>query len=171
MPEIVLRVNGADHRLDVEARVTLLDALRDALDLHGTRKGCGHGECGACTVHLNSRRIKACMTFAVMHDASTGDEIVTIEGLADGDRLHPMQRAFLRRDGYQCGYCTPGQIMSAVAMLREVGDGWPSVAAADVRRPPPALDAHEVRERMSGNLCRCGAYRNIVRAVLDVAEA
>lgn len=148
---LTLRVNGQPYTLQVDPRVTLLDALREYLGLTGSKKGCAHGECGACTVHVDGRRINACLTFAVMH---ADHEITTIEGLADGDRLHPMQEAFVHHDGFQCGYCTPGQIMSAVALLRE---GHTHSAA-------------EVREWMSGNLCRCSAYPNIVAAIRDVAS-
>ncbi|MGI5216176.1 (2Fe-2S)-binding protein [Plantactinospora sp. CA-290183] len=148
---MTLRVNGADHRLAVEPRVSLLDALRERLHLTGTKKGCDHGECGACTVLLDGQRAKSCLTLAVMQDEA---EITTIEGLADGDRPHPVQDAFIRRDAFQCGFCTPGQIMSAVGMLRERS------------RPTDA----EIREGMSGNLCRCSAYPNIVAAIRDVAH-
>ena len=134
--------------------------------LTGTKKGCDHGQCGACTVMVNGRRINCCLTLAVMHD---GDEITTIEGLASGGDLHPMQAAFVRHDGFQCGYCTPGQICSAVAMLAEHEAGWPSHVTADVATAPALTDA-EIAERMSGNICRCGAYANIVAAIRDVAE-
>ena len=143
---MVLKVNGQEHPVRLEPRVTLLDALREHLNLFGTKKGCDHGQCGACTVHVNGRRVNACLTFAIMQQ---GDEITTIEGLAQGGELHPVQAAFLEHDGFQCGYCTPGQIMSAVALLRE----------------PCGLDDDAVRECMSGNICRCGAYPNIVAAV------
>jgi xanthine dehydrogenase YagT iron-sulfur-binding subunit len=148
--EVSLRVNGARRRLTVEPRVTLLDALREPLGLTGTKKGCDHGECGACTVLVNGRRAKSCLTLAVMQE---GAEVTTIEGLADGGELHPVQAAFGRHDGFQCGACTPGQIMSAVGLLRE-------------QRPRTKA---EIREAMSGNLCRCGAYPNIVAAIGDVA--
>jgi xanthine dehydrogenase YagT iron-sulfur-binding subunit len=147
---LTLRVNGQPHALRVDPRVTLLDALREYLGLTGSKKGCAHGECGACTVLVDGRRINACMTFAVMHD---GHEITTIEGLADGDRLHPVQEAFVHHDGFQCGYCTPGQIMSAVAVIAEGHTGSDG----------------EIREWMSGNLCRCSAYPNIIAAVRDAA--
>jgi xanthine dehydrogenase YagT iron-sulfur-binding subunit len=167
--DVTLTVNGHDRTLTLDHRTSLLDALRDHLGLTGAKKGCDHGQCGACTVIVGGRRMNACLMFAV---AAQDTDIVTIEGLADGDELHPMQRVFVERDALQCGYCTPGQICSAVAMLAEADEGWPSaVTAADVERIDgrAALDAEEVRERMSGNLCRCGAYANIVPAVLDVA--
>jgi xanthine dehydrogenase YagT iron-sulfur-binding subunit len=164
---IVLNVNGTTHSLEIEPRVTLLDALREHLRLTGTKKGCDHGQCGACTVLVDGRRINSCLTLAVMHE---GDEIVTIEGLGSPGALHAMQAAFVRHDGFQCGYCTPGQICSAVGMLGEWEAGWPSHATADVAVPRPALDGPEIRERMSGNLCRCGAYPNIVAAIREVAE-
>jgi xanthine dehydrogenase YagT iron-sulfur-binding subunit len=143
---VTLRINGQEHQLQLEPRVTLLDALRNNLQLFGTRKGCDHGQCGACTVHLNGRRVNSCLTGAIMHQR---DEITTIEGLAKEGRLHPVQVAFAEHDGFQCGYCTSGQIMSAVALLRE----------------PCGEDDNSVRECMSGNICRCGAYPNIVAAV------
>ena len=149
--EIRLIVNGRKHEMAIEPRVTLLDALRDKLHLTGTKKGCDHGACGACTVLVNERRINACLSLAVMHD---GDRITTIEGLANGDELHPLQRAFLKHDGFQCGYCTPGQIMSAAGMLNEA-------------RP---LTRESVQEQLSGNICRCGAYPNIVDAVLEAGD-
>jgi xanthine dehydrogenase YagT iron-sulfur-binding subunit len=162
-----LLVNGSDYELALDARTTLLDALREHLGLTGTKKGCDHGQCGACTVLVNGRRINACLTLAVMHE---GDDIVTIEGLANGETLHPLQQAFIERDAFQCGYCTPGQICSAVGMLAEVRAGWPSHVTADVGRASPALTNMEIRERMSGNLCRCAAYPNIVAAIRDAAE-
>jgi xanthine dehydrogenase YagT iron-sulfur-binding subunit len=143
---MVLKVNAKEHQLRLEPRVTLLDALRENLQLFGTKKGCDHGQCGACTVHVNGRRVNSCLTFAIMHQ---GDEITTIEGLAKDGQLHPVQAAFLEHDGFQCGYCTPGQIMSAAALLKE----------------PCGSDDDSVRECMSGNICRCGAYPNIVAAV------
>ncbi|MGE3539361.1 MAG: (2Fe-2S)-binding protein [Candidatus Tectimicrobiota bacterium] len=146
---VVLNVNGQEYRLRLEPRVTLLDALREHLQLFGTKKGCDHGQCGACTVHVHGRRVNACLSFAVMHQ---GQAITTIEGLAQGEVLHPMQTAFLEQDGFQCGYCTPGQIMSAVALLQE----------------PCGQEDDAVRELMSGNICRCGAYPNIVAAVQTV---
>lgn len=162
-----LSINGQERAVELDTRTTLLDALRNTLGLTGSKKGCDHGQCGACTVLVNGRRINACLTLAVMHE---GDEITTIEGLANGDALHPMQAAFVARDAFQCGYCTPGQICSAVGMLREVEAGWPSHAGADVAARAELGDA-EIRERMSGNICRCAAYPNIVAAIRDVAEA
>jgi xanthine dehydrogenase YagT iron-sulfur-binding subunit len=165
--EIALTINGQVRHLDLDTRTSLLDALREHLHLTGTKKGCDHGQCGACTLLINGRRINSCLTLAVMHE---GDDIVTIEGLGSPGALHPMQAAFVERDGFQCGYCTPGQICSAVAMLAEVKAGWPSHATADVAsRRIPLTDA-EIRERMSGNICRCAAYPNIVAAIRDVAE-
>jgi xanthine dehydrogenase YagT iron-sulfur-binding subunit len=145
---MVLRVNGKQHQVRLEPRVTLLDALRENLQLFGTKKGCDHGQCGACTVHVNGRRVNSCLTFAIMHQ---GDEITSIEGLAKDGQLSPVQAAFLEHDGFQCGYCTPGQIMSATALLKE----------------PCGADDDSVRECMSGNICRCGAYPNIVAAVQE----
>ena len=161
-----LRVNGRPYALSVDPRTTLLDTLREHLALTGTKKGCDQGQCGACTVIVNGQRINSCLTLAVMH---ADDEITTIEGLAKGDALHPMQAAFVRHDGLQCGYCTPGQICSAVALLAEHKAGWPSYATADVATAP-ALTNAEISERMSGNICRCSAYPNIVAAIRDVAE-
>ena len=164
--ELTLRVNGAAHRLRLDHRTTLLDALREHLGLTGTKKGCDQGQCGACTVLLDGRRVNSCLLLAV---TAQGAEITTIEGLGEPDGLHPLQAAFVERDALQCGYCTPGQICSAVAMLGEVAAGWPSAASASLTGPV-TLDAAEIRERMSGNLCRCGAYVNIVAAILDVAS-
>jgi xanthine dehydrogenase YagT iron-sulfur-binding subunit len=164
--EIELLLKGIPRRLDLDPRTSLLDALREHAHLTGTKKGCDHGQCGACTILVNGRRINACLTLAVMH---VGDEIVTIEGIGATDRLHPLQRAFLEHDGFQCGYCTSGQICSAIGMLGEVELNWPSHATADVSRPTIELDDREIRERMSGNLCRCAAYPNIVAAIRDVA--
>jgi xanthine dehydrogenase YagT iron-sulfur-binding subunit len=161
-----LTVNGRRHALDLDPRTTLLDALREHLALTGTKKGCDQGQCGACTVIVNGQRINSCLALAVMHD---GDEITTIEGLAEEGVLHPMQAAFVRHDGLQCGYCTPGQICSAVALLSEHRDGWPSYVTADVETAP-ALTHAEIAERMSGNICRCSAYPNIVAAIREVAE-
>ncbi|HEV7974844.1 2Fe-2S iron-sulfur cluster-binding protein [Amycolatopsis sp.] len=165
--EISLHVNGKTHTLSADNRTTLLDALREQLGLTGTKKGCDHGQCGACTVLVDGRRAVSCLQLAV---AAEGTAITTIEGIADGDQLHPVQEAFLELDGYQCGYCTPGQICSAVAVIQEHAEGWPSAATDDVRPgAETALDAEEIRERMSGNLCRCGAYTAIVRAVAQAA--
>jgi xanthine dehydrogenase YagT iron-sulfur-binding subunit len=163
---VTLTVNGQRHALDLDPRVTLLDALREHLGLTGTKKGCDQGQCGACTVIVNGQRINSCLTLAVMH---AGDDITTIEGLEEGGNLHPMQGAFVRHDGLQCGYCTPGQICSAVALLAEHRAGWPSYATADVATAPALTDA-EIAERMSGNICRCSAYPNIVAAIREVAE-
>lgn len=162
-----LTINGSSHLLDADSRTTLLDALRNHLGLTGSKKGCDHGQCGACTVLVNGRRINSCLALACMHD---GDEITTIEGLGAPGTLAPMQDAFVRHDGYQCGYCTPGQIVSAVAMLDEVKDGWASAVTEDVDGTPILTDA-EISERMSGNLCRCAAYPNIVDAIREVAGA
>ena len=165
---IILNVNGRARHLRLDPRTSLLDALREHLGLTGTKKGCDHGQCGACTILVNGRRINSCLTIAVMHE---DDEIVTIEGLGAPDALHPLQAAFVECDGLQCGYCTPGQICSAVGMLAEVEAGWPSHVTADVASPGMALTDAEIRERMSGNLCRCAAYPNIVAAIRVVAEA
>ncbi|MEU9271829.1 2Fe-2S iron-sulfur cluster-binding protein [Streptomyces sp. NPDC048256] len=167
---ITLHINGERHTLPVDHRTTLLDALRERLDLTGTKKGCDQGQCGACTVLVDGRRTVACLQLAV---AAEGREVTTIEGVADGDRLHPVQQAFLDLDGYQCGYCTPGQICSAIGVLAEHAAGWPSAASADVRPAagPPPLTPDEIRERMSGNLCRCAAYPSIVEAVTRAAES
>jgi xanthine dehydrogenase YagT iron-sulfur-binding subunit len=162
-----LDINGQKHHLNLDPRTSLLDALRENLHLTGTKKGCDHGQCGACTVLVNGRRVNSCLTFAWMHE---GDQIVTIEGLAKGDELHPMQAAFVEHDAFQCGYCTPGQICSAVALLAEVKAGHPSFVTPDVRKTDPIeLTDAEIRERMSGNICRCAAYPNIVTAVRAVA--
>lgn len=165
MTRITLKVNGEPHELDVDTRTTLLDALRDHLQLTGTKKGCDHGQCGACTVLVNGRRINSCLTLAVMQQDA---EITTIEGLGTPDNLHPMQAAFVKHDGYQCGYCTPGQICSSVAVLKEIEAGIPSHVTLDLVSPPSA-SPDEIRERMSGNICRCGAYSNILAAIEDVA--
>src|ERR1700676_757954 len=164
---IALTVNGQPRQLELDPRTSLLDALREHLHLTGTKKGCDHGQCGACTVLINGRRINSCLTLAVMHE---DDDIVTIEGLGSPGALHPLQAAFIERDAFQCGYCTPGQICSAVGMLAEAGAGWPSHATADVRTEHVELTPSEVRERMSGNICRCAAYPNIVAAIRDVSE-
>ena len=166
---IALRVNGRERRLDVDPRTTLLDALREHLGLTGSKKGCDHGQCGACTVHINGRRELACLSLAIAHQR---DDITTIEGLAgSGEGLHPLQTAFIECDAFQCGYCTPGQIMSAVALIEEAKVGVPSHVTPDVTAPPrlAQLDDDEIRERMSGNICRCGAYPNIVDAVREMA--
>jgi xanthine dehydrogenase YagT iron-sulfur-binding subunit len=165
---VSLTVNGQPRAITVEPRMTLLDALREELALTGTKKGCDRGECGACTVHVEGRRILSCMTLAAMHE---GKRITTIEGLGrDGD-LEPLQAAFIEHDGFQCGFCTSGQIMSGVAMIEEARAGWPSAATADVRKPFTIADLSdaEIRERMSGNLCRCACYPNIVDAVAEAA--
>jgi xanthine dehydrogenase YagT iron-sulfur-binding subunit len=165
-PSVGFSVNGQARSLKVDTRTTLLDALREHLHLTGTKKGCDHGQCGACTVMVNGRRINSCLTLAVMHE---GDSITTIEGLGAPDNLHPMQAAFIKHDGYQCGYCTPGQICSSVAMLKEVEAGVPSLVTDDLTTRATASLA-EFRERMSGNICRCGAYSNIMEAITEVAE-
>ena len=162
---VSLDVNGQRHDLSLDPRTTLLDALREHLHLTGTKKGCDHGQCGACTVLVNGRRINSCLSLAVMH---RGDRVTTIEGLGTPDHLHPMQAAFVRHDGYQCGYCTPGQICSAVATLDEIRRGIPSHVSPSLTDPPKATDI-EMRERMSGNICRCGAYSNILEAMEEVA--
>ena len=153
--EIALHINGEEHRLSVDVRTTLLDLLREHVGLTGAKKGCDHGQCGACTILLDGRRANACLALAVAHD---GAELTTVEGLATGDELHPLQAAFIERDAFQCGYCTPGQLCSAIGML------------AEAEAEGAVLDAAEIRERMSGNLCRCGAYPNIVAAIQDVAS-
>jgi len=165
MSKVSFSVNGAARELELDTRTTLLDALREHLGFTGSKKGCDQGQCGACTVMADGRRITSCLTLAVMHE---GDSIVTIEGLGTPENLHPMQAAFVRHDGYQCGYCTPGQICSAVAVLEEVKAGIPSHVSADLTAQPQ-LTAAELRERMSGNICRCGAYSNIVDAITEVA--
>jgi len=162
--EVSLKVNGERRNLSLDPRTTLLDALREHLHLTGTKKGCDHGQCGACTVIVEGRRINSCLSLAVMHD---GEAVTTIEGLGTPDDLHPMQKAFVVHDGYQCGYCTPGQICSAVAMLDEIERGVPSHVSTDLL--DVAFSNEEVRERMSGNICRCAAYPNIVAAIRDVA--
>jgi xanthine dehydrogenase YagT iron-sulfur-binding subunit len=163
--KVTFQVNGQPRELTVDTRTTLLDALREHLKLTGTKKGCDQGQCGACTVILNGRRVNSCLTLAVMHQ---GASITTIEGLGTPEKLHPMQAAFIKHDGYQCGYCTPGQICSAVAMLDEIKAGAPSHASADLNAAPRGTPA-ELRERMSGNICRCGAYSNIIEAITEVA--
>jgi len=161
-----LTVNGVVHQLTTDSRTSLLDALRERLGLTGTKKGCDHGQCGACTVLVDGRRINSCLTLAAMHD---GQAITTIEGLATGQQLHPLQQAFLKHDGFQCGYCTPGQICSAAGMLAEANGGMPSHVTANLQQEQPLLSAAEIRERMSGNICRCSAYPNIVAAISEVA--
>jgi len=163
---ISLTVNGKLHTLELDTRASLLDTLRERLHLTGTKKGCDHGQCGACTVLVNGRRINSCLSLAVMHD---DDDIVTVEGLDTPKGLHPLQAAFIERDALQCGYCTPGQLCSAVGMLEEAQAGWPSHVTADVAADQIALSDEEIRERMSGNICRCAAYPNIVAAIHDVA--
>jgi xanthine dehydrogenase YagT iron-sulfur-binding subunit len=163
---IALTVNGVAQELELDPRVTLLDALREHLHLTGSKKGCDHGQCGACTVIVNGRRINSCLTLAVMHE---GDAVTTIEGLGSPDHLHPMQAAFVKHDGFQCGYCTPGQICSSVAMLGEIKDGIPSHVTEDLMQV--GFSDIEVRERMSGNICRCAAYPNIVDAIREVHQA
>jgi xanthine dehydrogenase YagT iron-sulfur-binding subunit len=165
MAQVGFEVNGQARELTVDTRTTLLDALRESLHLTGTKKGCDHGQCGACTVIVDGRRINSCLTLAVMHE---GAKVTTIEGLGTPDRPHPMQTAFVKHDGYQCGYCTPGQICSAVAMLEEIRAGLPS-HVSDSLNDKPQISDEELRERMSGNICRCGAYSNIQDAIREVA--
>lgn len=165
MLPLSLKVNGEVQKMELDARTTLLDALREHLHLTGTKKGCDHGQCGACTVIVDGRRLNSCLTLAVMHQNA---EVTTIEGLGTPDNLHPMQAAFVKHDGYQCGYCTPGQICSSVAALNEIEQGIPSHVSADLVSDPE-VNAEELRERMSGNLCRCGAYANILAAITEVA--
>ena len=160
--ELSVRVNGEKRTVVADIRTSLLDLLREHLGLTGTKKGCDHGQCGACTVLLDGRRVNSCLLLAVAHE---GAEVTTIEGLGSGDDLHPLQRAFIEFDALQCGYCTPGQICSAVGMLQEVERGWPSAVTSDLNAARVALTPDEIRERMSGNLCRCGAYANIVPAI------
>lgn len=162
---VTLSVNGKTHRLELDTRTTLLDTLREHLHLTGTKKGCDHGQCGACTVMVDGRRINSCLTLTVMHE---GASVTTIEGLGQPGNLHPMQAAFVKHDGYQCGYCTPGQICSAVGVLQEIEQGIPSHVSGDIM-VKPLLSVAELRERMSGNICRCGAYSNIVEAISEVA--
>ncbi|WP_296952880.1 aldehyde dehydrogenase iron-sulfur subunit PaoA [uncultured Massilia sp.] len=164
--KVALRVNGQRYEMTVDTRTTLLDLLREHMHLTGTKKGCDQGQCGACTVIVDGRRINSCLTLAVMHE---GAEVTTIEGLGQPGKLHPMQAAFVKHDGYQCGYCTPGQICSAVSALDELRRGIPSHVTSDLNAKP-LLSVDELRERMSGNICRCGAYSNIMEAMTDVAE-
>jgi xanthine dehydrogenase YagT iron-sulfur-binding subunit len=163
---VTLQINGRSHVLTLDSRTTLLDALRDHLALTGSKKGCDHGQCGACTVLSEGRRINSCLTLAVMHD---GQSVTTIEGLAEGENLHPLQTAFVEHDGFQCGYCTSGQICSAVGMLAESRSGMPSYVTEDLTHPVAELTDPEIRERMSGNICRCAAYPNIVAAIKQAA--
>ncbi len=163
--QVAITVNGTKHSIDVDTRTTLLDLLRERLQLTGTKKGCDHGQCGACTVIVDGQRINSCLSLAVMH---AGNDVTTIEGLGMPGQLHPMQAAFVKHDGYQCGYCTPGQICSAVAVLNEMKAGAPSHVTADLTRKP-RVTPEELRERMSGNICRCGAYANIAAAIADAA--
>jgi len=164
--DITLTINGEERRVNIDTRTSLLDLLREQLDLTGAKKGCDHGQCGACTVLLDGRRVNACLVLAVAQD---GSEVTTIEGIAPGpDELHPLQSAFIEHDAFQCGYCTPGQICSGVGMLAELDAGWPSVVSLR-RGGGVELDDEEIRERMSGNLCRCGAYMNIVPAIVQAS--
>jgi xanthine dehydrogenase YagT iron-sulfur-binding subunit len=165
LSKVSLTVNGQSHDLEIDTRTTLLDALREHLHLTGSKKGCDHGQCGACTVLIDGRRVNSCLTLAIMNE---GMEITTIEGLGTPGNLHPMQEAFIKHDGYQCGYCTPGQICSGVAVLDEIKAGIPSHVTSDLTQPVVLSEA-EIRERMSGNICRCGAYSNIVEAMTEVA--
>ena len=160
-----ITVNGEAHALDLDPRTTLLDTLREHLHLNGTKKGCDHGQCGACTVLVNGVRINSCLSLLAMHD---GDTVTTIEGIGTADNLAPIQKAFLTEDAFQCGYCTPGQICSALGMLQEVADNWPSQETVDLTGPIVLTD-DELRERMSGNICRCSAYPQIVAAIRSVA--
>jgi xanthine dehydrogenase YagT iron-sulfur-binding subunit len=168
LAEVRLRINGDDHALTIDTRTSLLDLLREHLDLTGAKKGCDHGQCGACTILIDGRRANACLALAVAHD---GAEITTVEGLAGavGEDLHPLQRAFIEHDAFQCGYCTPGQLCSAAAMLAEVREGWPS-AVTPIDDGGVELTDAEIRERMNGNLCRCGAYANIVPAIAQAGS-
>jgi len=163
--KVALSVNGKRHEMELDTRTSLLDMLREHLHLTGSKKGCDQGQCGACTVIVDGRRINSCLSLAIMHD---GAEVTTIEGLGTPDKLHPMQAAFVKHDGFQCGYCTPGQICSAVSVIDEIRKGIPSHVTGDLN-VKPLLSVDEIRERMSGNICRCGAYSNIVEAITEVA--
>ena len=164
LSRVALRVNGQRHEKEVDTRTTLLDLLREHLQLTGTKKGCDQGQCGACTIIMDGRRINSCLSLAIMHD---GAKITTIEGLGTPDKLHPMQAAFVKHDGYQCGYCTPGQICASVSVIEEIRAGMPSHVTADLNAKPQ-MTVEEIRERMSGNICRCGAYSNIIDAIKEV---
>jgi xanthine dehydrogenase YagT iron-sulfur-binding subunit len=165
--EITLKADGTEHRIAVDPRTTLLDALRERLGIYSPKKGCDHGQCGACTILLDGVRVNSCLALAVAHD---GAEIITAEGLTGDGELHPMQRFFIEHDAFQCGYCTPGQVVSAVGMLAEAEAGWPSHVTSDVSAGEMPLTDEEIRERMSGNLCRCGAYANILPAIRAAAD-
>lgn len=165
--DVSLKINGSTHQLQIDPRVTLLDALREYIGLTGTKKGCNHGQCGACTVLVNGERINSCLSLAVMHE---GDEVTTIEGIANDGELHPLQLAFIEHDGFQCGYCTPGQLCSAVAMFAEAKSGQPSSVTPNVADANITLTDDEIKERMSGNVCRCAAYPNILAAIREVYQ-
>jgi xanthine dehydrogenase YagT iron-sulfur-binding subunit len=162
--QAAITVNGCEEHFAGDARTTLLDYLREGLGLYGTKKGCDHGQCGACTVIVNGRRINSCLSLALQHD---GDRVTTVEGIGSPGRLSKLQQAMIDHDGFQCGYCTPGQICSATAMLEELREGWPSAVMKNVAAAPSPDDDDELRERMSGNLCRCGAYSNIIAAIRE----
>jgi xanthine dehydrogenase YagT iron-sulfur-binding subunit len=168
LADVRLTINGAVHELTIDTRTSLLDLLREHLDLTGAKKGCDHGQCGACTILIDGRRANGCLALAVAHD---GAAITTVEGLAEGEELHPLQRAFIEHDAFQCGYCTPGQLCSAAGMLEEVRAGWASAVTTSVGDGAIELTAAEIRERMNGNLCRCGAYVNIVPAIAEAAAS